>query len=63
MLRVIVEKEIDAFDLREKEELSIESYIDPLTSSDLSFDDFGGLTDVVARARELIEIQLQNAIC
>lgn len=60
--RVLSEKPIKYIDLPEIDNSIIEQFrSDEDKNSGLGFEDFGGLKAVVARARELIEVQLKNA--
>lgn len=56
--RVLADKPIRYFDLPEVDDSMIEQYIVKPDDIPESFDDFGGLSDVVARAKKLIEIRL-----
>ena len=60
--RVLSEKPIKYIELPELDESIVEQFrSNEDKKSGLGFEDFGGLKHVVARARELIEVQLQNA--
>ena len=59
--RVLSEQPIKYIDLPEIDDSVVERFRSPASeSADLDFDDFGGLVDVVARARELIEVPLNH---
>lgn len=60
IVRVISEKPIKVRQHPAEEELSPSSFLVQPKEDGLSFDDFGGYTSVVARAKELIETQLER---
>ena len=59
--RVLSEQPIKYIDLPEIDDSVVERFRSPASeNANLNFDDFGGLVDVVARARELIEVPLNR---
>ena len=58
VVRVLSESPIRYLDFSEVDDSTIDRFR-TADASDLNFDDFGGLPDVVARARELIEVPLR----
>lgn len=60
VLKVLDEKPIRILDLPELDDDIVEQqFVAKKTSGDLSFDDFGGMEEVITRARELIESPLK----
>ncbi len=60
--RVLSEKPISRLELPELDDKVVDQFRRPPPDGDaLTFDDFGGLGGVVTRARELIEVPLQNS--
>ena len=61
VVRVLSKTPINLIDLPSLDEGVLDEFIwKPSDGTELGFDDFGGLEEVVARARELIEVPLQN---
>ena len=61
VVRVLSKTSINLIDLPSLDEGVLDEFIwKPSDGTELGFDDFGGLEEVVARARELIEVPLQN---
>ncbi|MHB8464246.1 MAG: AAA family ATPase [Acidimicrobiales bacterium] len=60
VVRVLAEEPIRFLDLPGVDDAVIERFISGEEPNDESFDDFGGLNDVVERAQELIELPLQH---
>ena len=61
VVRVLSNTPISSIDLPSLDDSVADEFLwTPPEGADLGFDDFGGLKDVVARARELIEVPLQN---
>lgn len=59
--KVLSDRPIKYFDLPEVDDLVIDRFLlSPETTEKLGFENFGGLSTVVARARELIEIPLNK---
>lgn len=61
VVRVLSKTPISLIDLPSLDESVIEEFRwEPPNGTELGFDDFGGLKEVVTRARELIEVPLEN---
>ena len=61
VVRVLSKTPINLIDLPSLDESVADEFLwKPPDGTELGFDDFGGLEEVVARARELIEVPLQN---
>lgn len=60
VLRVLHRDPIRLVEFGELDESIVEGFKPPLQDRQETFDDFGGLPDVVARARELIEVPLAH---
>ena len=61
VVRVLSKTPISLIDLPSLDESVTDEFLwKPPDGTELGFDDFGGLQEVVARARELIEVPLQN---
>ena len=61
VVRVLSKTPISLIDLPSLDESVTDEFLwKPPDGTELGFDDFGGLKEVVARARELIEVPLQN---
>ena len=61
VVQVLSKTPISLIDLPSLDESVTDEFLwKPPDGTELGFDDFGGLKDVVARARELIEVPLQN---
>ena len=61
VVRVLSKTPISLIDLPSLDESVTDEFLwKPSDGTELGFDDFGGLKEVVARARELIEVPLQN---
>ena len=61
VVRVLSKTPINLIDLPSLDEGVLDEFLwKPSDGTELGFDDFGGLQEVVARARELIEVPLQN---
>ena len=61
VVRVLSKTPINLIDLPSLDESVTDEFLwKPPDGTELGFDDFGGLKEVVARARELIEVPLQN---
>ena len=61
VVRVFSKTPISLIDLPSLDESVTDEFLwKPTDGTELGFDDFGGLKEVVARARELIEVPLQN---
>lgn len=60
VVRVLAEEPIKYLDLPTVDDTVISKFRQDEGSSHETFEDFGGLQDVVARARELIEVSLKN---
>ncbi|MEV0326219.1 ATP-binding protein [Micromonospora echinospora] len=60
VVRVLDEKPIRFLDLPEVDDSAVERFIVPDDKVIQSFEDFGGLEEVIDRARELIETPLKN---
>ena len=61
VVRVLSNTPISLIDLPSLDDSVIDQFLwEPTDGSELNFDDFGGLKEVVARARKLIEVPLQN---
>lgn len=60
ILRVLSESPLKSFDMPSIDDTIIENFKAEVSSSGLTFSDFGGLEHVVKRARELIELPLRH---
>ena len=61
VVRVLSKTPINLIDLPSLDEGVLDEFLwKPSDGTEFGFDDFGGLEEVVARARELIEVPLQN---
>lgn len=60
VLRVLAERPLRHLDLREDDDVDLARFSPAPAERELSFADFGGLSDVVARAQELVELPLER---
>jgi transitional endoplasmic reticulum ATPase len=60
VLKVLAERPVRQLDLREEDEIDLSAFSPAPTEQNASFDDFGGLQDIVMRARELVEVPLER---
>jgi transitional endoplasmic reticulum ATPase len=60
ILRVLSERPVRHLDLQEDDEVDLTRFWPAPAERELSFADFGGLSEVVARARELVELPLER---
>jgi transitional endoplasmic reticulum ATPase len=60
VLRVLAEQPVRVLDLREEDEIDLSAFTRAPAEQNTSFEDFGGLQDIVVRARELVEVPLER---
>lgn len=60
VLKVLAERPVRVLDLREDEEIDLSAFTGVLAEQNTSFEDFGGLQDIVVRARELVEVPIER---
>jgi transitional endoplasmic reticulum ATPase len=60
VLKVLGERPVRTLDLREEDEIDLSAFTGAPAEQNTSFEDFGGLQDIVVRARELVEVPLER---
>jgi transitional endoplasmic reticulum ATPase len=60
VLKVLGERPVRTLDLREEDEIDLSAFTRAPAGQNTSFEDFGGLQDIVVRARELVEVPLER---
>jgi transitional endoplasmic reticulum ATPase len=60
VLRVLANRPVRQLDLRDENEIDLTDFSPTPAEHNASFEDFGGLRDIVDRARELVEVPLER---
>jgi transitional endoplasmic reticulum ATPase len=60
VLKVLGARPVRTLDLREEDEIDLSAFARAPAEQHASFEDFGGLHDIVVRARELVEVPLER---